>query len=90
MYDPDKTEETFDLKHDKGMMARYKRINQSKEIDLITPIFTDLAQQGKLLLPGVDVRISLIENSNKFRLNTVDDKRDYKFVITKTWFVHDL
>jgi len=62
-----------------GIGLRYKTIEDSREFELASPIFSDICQQGKLLLPGVDVRFTFKQTENKFRLMTADsENRQYK------------
>jgi hypothetical protein len=87
-YSPDETEQTLDFKHSHGITERYSRIKESREIDLATPLFTDLSQQGKLLPSGVTMRITLKQNPDKFRLITAaTEARDYKFEILEMWIL---
>lgn len=51
-----------------GMTIRKSKIAGSKEVELIAPLFIDLAQQKKYILNNVDVRIKLIRNSDDFVL----------------------
>lgn len=51
-----------------GATARKKRIAKSKEIEMIGPLFLDLAQQNKYILNNVEVRIKLTRNSDDYVL----------------------
>ncbi|KAM7313385.1 hypothetical protein ISCGN_003250 [Ixodes scapularis] len=52
----------------KGLAARFKRTEGSTLCDLFCPIFTDICQQEKLILHGVDIRIVLRQNTEDCRL----------------------
>ena len=85
-YEADLTERPLNGESDNGVGARHLRISHSKEFDLATPLFTDLAQQGKLMINGVNMRINLKQNSDKFRLITgPNEKRGYKIKFSKIW-----
>ena len=84
MYEPDEAGQTFNLSNlkDHGLMERYRRSQGSKIMDLSGPLFTDLAMQGKILPPGVTVRVVLKQNSDKFRLMTTqEENRAYRLNI---------
>ena len=85
MFEPNVADQVLDLKNPRGITKRYKWTAASKEIDMETPLFTDLAQQGMLLLPGVDMRIVIRQNPDSFRINTSPAKEDrtYKFDISR-------
>ena len=75
--------QTFTREGDKGIPARFKLIEASREFELLSPIFTDLCQQGKLLLPDVSVRLTFRQNKDKFRLITANgENREYKIQFT--------
>ena len=66
--------------------AGFPRLETSKnssEFEGITPIFSDICQQGKLLLNGVDIRVSLRQNPDAFRLISPNATGDYKLEISK-------
>ena len=68
-----------------GESERFEMTKRSKEFECYTPIFTDLAHQGKLLPNGVDLRLVFHQNTNDFRLLTTETATTYqwKFVISK-------
>jgi hypothetical protein len=65
------TPKSFDLtdpsdKANVGLLARGVLSNGSKEFDLIGPLAVDIAQQGKLLLNGVNLSLRLWPSSPEF------------------------
>lgn len=64
----------------KGLKKRHERCKASQEMDLFGLLHFDLAQQPKLLINGVDVRIKLERNKDSFVL--MSDVTDTKLQIT--------
>lgn len=52
----------------RGVSERYKSVKGGKIVDLVARINSDIFCQPKLLLPGVDIRLVLQQNSDDFRL----------------------
>ena len=46
-FHPDTSEQKLDVNDSEGIVDRYRVIKESRDFDLISPIFTDIAQQGK-------------------------------------------
>lgn len=51
-----------------GTAFRYRRTKGGKTVDVVSSINSDIFNQSKLLLPGVDVMLSFHQNSDAFRL----------------------
>lgn len=81
--DPPGGSEKLDLPPEaKGLQARFKRTEGSAPCDLYAPVFSDISQQEKFLLNGVDVRVVLRQNTDDFRLlaaDTVAQKHTVEF-----------
>ena len=83
-YSNDLPDQKLNTTDSSGIITRYNLIKGSKDFDLAAQLFADLAQQGELLLPGVDVRLSLRQNPNKFLLIiTALEAREYNVEFTK-------
>ena len=65
-----------------AMYERWSRTWKSAVFQLVTPIYSDICQQMRLLIPGVNVKIVMKPTSNNFRLlNFENDQTKYKLVI---------
>lgn len=62
-----------------GLAKRYEKTKNSKLIDLLGPLHIDLANQDKLLINGVSVRIKLVREKDSFVL--MSTTTGYKFQI---------
>lgn len=72
-------EETDPAKNNKGLKDRYSYTKNSKMLDLLGPLHFDLANQDKLLVNGVSIRIKLERAKNTFLL--MSDKDEYVYQI---------
>lgn len=61
----------------------YKNVQGSKNKQMITPIFGDLFQQQKYLIPKVDLRIKLQRSKDGFPLIATNEDEKAKVKITK-------
>ena len=83
-FHPDRAAQTLDLVYTDGINARYKISAASKPFELEKPIFTDICQQGSLLLPGVNVRLVFRLNPDNFRIITAAGvTTEYKLDISR-------
>ena len=75
----------FDAATNSGIKFRSKETENSKEWELIGPLFLDMFRQDRCLLPRTDVRIRLLPSKPEFALQVYDagSPDDYIFKITK-------
>ncbi|MCP4493004.1 MAG: hypothetical protein GY820_37745, partial [Gammaproteobacteria bacterium] len=72
----------------KGFDTRGEYANESRNIELMGSVHTDLFNQDRFLVNHMDVRLELHRNSNAFSLLTLADNQEYKIdIISMTWFV---
>lgn len=67
----------------KSIRARINRTKGGKVFEILVKVNTDITNQSKLLLPGVDLRIVAQHNTDAFRLLTFDtetQKHQIKFL----------
>src|SRR5690606_18198780 len=70
---------------------RFELTKYSTEFEAYSPIFLDFCQQNKLLLNGVDVRLTLRQNPDTFRLLSPKVDCEFKLNISKiTLFVRQV
>jgi hypothetical protein len=58
----------FDLEKDEALRDRYNNCKASREFEVISPVFSDVFQMDRLLISGVDMRITFRQSPNTFRL----------------------
>lgn len=65
-----------------GLLSRFNHVRLGKNVHLVGPLFNDIWQSDRWIIPGVSMRLSMYRNSNKFALLSSLAK-DYKIVITQ-------
>ena len=65
-----------------GLKARYAYTSESKTVDMIGPIHSDIFFQSKFLLNGVELRLKLNRSKSQFCLVSSAQHPGYKAVIT--------
>ena len=63
-----------------GLLTRQKYVRLGQDLQLVGPLYTDIWQSKRWLIPGVTAKLTLYRNSNSFVLMTHLNK-DYKIVI---------
>jgi hypothetical protein len=63
-----------------GAIVRHGMTKESKTLELLGPIYTDVLQQSHLLLNGIPLKIQLIPHSDAFRVMAHDTTKTYKLV----------
>ena len=58
----------FDQVDNSGHYTRSKWVNAGDSFEIATPLWVDIFQQPRYILPGVDIRIKLIPNRSNFAL----------------------
>ncbi|PIK55304.1 hypothetical protein BSL78_07776 [Apostichopus japonicus] len=64
-----------------GLKKRTTFTTQSKTVDMIGPIHSDIFFQEKYLLNGVNMKLKLIRSKDQFCLMSADNGKQYKVVI---------
>ena len=63
-----------------GLISRAQYLSEGKKLQLVGPLYTDISQSKRWLIPGVTTRISLYRNVDSFVLMS-PQKHDFKVVI---------
>ena len=63
-----------------GLLSRQKYVKTGQELHLVGPLYTDVWQSNRWLLPGVTTRLSLYRNTNSFVLMSHLNK-DYRIIL---------
>ena len=66
-----------------GLKARYAFTKQSRMVDMIGPIHSDVFFQDRLILNGVNLRLKLNRAKNSFCLVSSAGRTNHKVVITE-------
>jgi hypothetical protein len=87
MYYRDKAGEMETWNND-GHTARGALTKQSKIFEIMAPIHSDIFNQERLMLSGMDIRLELHRNSNQFALMSFQASPDVKVsVVSMMWYV---
>ncbi|MCP4458743.1 MAG: hypothetical protein GY816_12080 [Cytophagales bacterium] len=87
MYAKDTAGKMLDADND-GYNTRAEYANESRHVELMAPIHTDIFNQDRLMLNRMSVRLELHRNSNAFSLMGSANHGDCKVeVIKMSWFV---
>ena len=70
----------------KGLMKRYEASKGSKEFEVMDTLNIDLANQEKLLIPGINLTLTLRRNDPKFCLMSWEEGVEYRVDITEAVF----
>jgi hypothetical protein len=70
---------TSALSTNKGVIARWNRMNQSKEIQLYGRLHSDICNVSRFLIPGVQLYVRLTKAKSQFYLMKADSKSDVVF-----------
>ena len=68
---------------DTGYSKRWIVTSANREFDVCAPIFTDLAQQSRLILSNVEIGLKMRPASHAFCINTSDPAGGFKLIIKK-------
>lgn len=60
-----------------GLFDRNEEALVAREFSTISPLYVDVCQQGRLLLPGVKIQVKLYPSDNTFRLQAAKVDGDY-------------
>lgn len=66
-----------------GLLNRATFIEKSKILDMEGPLFIDLAQQSRYIIPGVQLGFKLWPSTNQFRLMSNSPNADYRVIIVE-------
>lgn len=90
-------DDTFDTHKGKGHLARMEMCKLSKNVQVIAPLHIDMARQGRLLLPFLDIKLTVYLNSPDFFLESFDGSaaNTFKFeilsakLLVSEWELHE-
>ena len=71
------------IEPDDGMSMRLFRFMRGRTAELIGPLMTDICQQDRLILNGVEIQIKLWPSKDAFRLMSTEENPAYKMEITE-------
>ena len=69
-----------------GLRARYNWFKDVKTVEFMGPLFADICNQDRLILPSVDIDIKLWPTHDEFRLITHPDDVECKLMIEDVHF----
>ncbi len=73
--------------HNAGLSKRSGYTSESKEVELLAPIHSDIFFQEKLMINGVDIKIRLIQAKDEFCLMRADDVAYKLNIVSASLFV---
>ena len=66
-----------------GMVHRWARFAIGRNVDMIGPLMSDICQQNRIILNGVEIHLKLYPSKDTFRLISTEEDPSYKMQIVE-------